>query len=154
MSHNHLQQHLCFCCIIKRGRLILICLLRKHWTAERWGRRKGQSSYVALPLSSEMKLSMEFGENDQKPHTLPHLPQDVRFLYLFGSAVPYSSLLPGMLALHLPALPLVWFYSTFLANGWKKEDFFRFSSTDFKAHPCHLKSFIQNALVIFYYSYF
>lgn len=44
--------------------------------------------------------------------------------YLFDSALPYSSLLPGMLALHLPVLPLVWFCSTFLANGWKRETIF------------------------------
>lgn len=117
-------------------------------------------------LLSQTLNSRKMGQNERDKVAVSQFPKAVKWnwvwnwknsqslpsnthisSYLSCSAVPYSSLLPGMLVLHPPALPRVWFYSTFQANEWNKDVSFRFSAVHFNAHPDHLKKpkpLIQN----------
>lgn len=94
---------------------------------------RGQSVCGSIPQGSEMKLIWNWKASQSLPSST-HISS-----YLSCSAVPYSSLPPGMLVLHLPVLPRVWFYSTFQANGWNKDVSFTFSAVHFKVHLDHLK---------------
>lgn len=120
-------------------------------------------------LVSQTLNSTEMGQNERDKVAVSQFPKAVKWnwvwnrknsqslssdrhisTYLSCSAGPYSSLPPGMPVLHPPALPRVWFYSTFQANGWNKDVSFRFSAVHLKAHPDHLKKktkpLIQNVL--------
>lgn len=112
-----------------------------------WAEWKGQSGCVTIPQGSEMKLIWNWKDLQSQPSNM-HISS-----YLSCSAVPCSSLPPGTPVLHPPALPRVWFYSTFLASGWNKDISFRFSAVHFKAYPDHLKNpkpSIQNVLLFFF----